>query len=1260
MPRSRQSASARPFASLAGLLPIPLLLCAFRAAPADTTADPVALYEKGVAELDHGFKGQGNAAGKHFEQAARHFAAAADAFASRAGKIDPAARALPADFEWSACARCAGAEMGLRAGKLAEARSAVAPFLTDALLARSRYRNLALYEHGQACFLLGDTVAAGGSLNLIGSFGDPAFGTQARYLLARVHEASGERREAVLHYQAVLAGHEELKKKAAELLQQPDRFRDDPAEKARWQALLEQAPPALALAGLRLGVLLYGDGRFEDARSAFNDLLALQPPSPLRPRAQFGLGACLVQLNQFAEALPVLREVADKEPRLAGPALLWLGRAQAGLARSDDPDESRQALKDAVATLRRAAELPADGADPEAKARRGAVLVELAETLQLADQDREAARLFARVAQERLLPHRDEEWLQRQLTALHRAGEYEKSDVLCRQFLRDHPRGALAAEVLFRHAENAHFLLLAAEKDPRRPDRAPEIDRLNEETARRCRAVVDRFPEFEHAPRARQALALTHHRRGEFDTAREVLEGIPAPDRKGDLALVSYLLADCRLRSLPARADDAVAAGRLAEQLKAAVEELTAYAEDPAEPPLIPDALMRLGYCRRRLATLAGEEEEQKQLRERARGCFEQVLLDFPGHELAGNAALERARFLADADAKQGMIRLRRFTAGPLRGSPVAPLAALELGRLLRGEDGKAGEAARVLEQCRQQYEAALLADPSRRDWVGLLLYQQALALKDAGRPSAARALLGRFRQERPGGALAAAAALRWGQCLADEGRQQAEQAEQRLGAAGTPEEKARAEKERDGGRQKVRDAAAHLENEAEKWRPQEAAGDVRASLLYEAAWEYRRLGEQEVEAARVKLQETQPGERPELLRARVPLRPAEKKARALYRRLIDSFPDLALTPHALLELGELHADRGDPAGAGKLFNEAIDMEPPVELTDKLRLRLGASHQARGDGRAALRQYETVARNPDSGLAGTAHLLAGEWMLQAGDATRAVEHFQVFLDQEKFQDQGAATERGLLLLGHVQGRLGRWEAGRKAYETLLAKFAESAWLDDARCGAAWAWLREKRPAEAARALAGSSSPRGQLLLGVCRLEQKQDAEAVEPLLAAASGQAPDDVKALALVEAAHAMAGRGRAEEAARLWRRVIDEHGKSSWAAVARERLKPAAKAAAPHTLPDAVRQLPPALPEPLRLETLGDQQPAQTPADDPLEEASGAALLHRPLPQRDTPAALLRPAATDPFEHREAVRFLLPAEEPPLVRCGPRAPRR
>src|SRR5438034_1376296 len=84
----------------------------------------------------------------------------------------------------SAGARCAQAEMLLRAGKASAARDAMNALLKDPHLSRSSYRDLALYFHGLASFLVKDYVTAGRSLNRLTPFHDPAYGTHARYLLA--------------------------------------------------------------------------------------------------------------------------------------------------------------------------------------------------------------------------------------------------------------------------------------------------------------------------------------------------------------------------------------------------------------------------------------------------------------------------------------------------------------------------------------------------------------------------------------------------------------------------------------------------------------------------------------------------------------------------------------------------------------------------------------------------------------------------------------------------------------------------------------------------------------------------------------------------------------------------------------------------------------------------------------------------------------------------------------------------------------------
>ena len=228
--------------------------------------------------------------------------------------------------------------MLLRLHKAKEAQALVAPFLTDAQLRKSRYRGLGVYYHGFACFLLKDNLAAGRSLSLLTPFTDPVFGTHARYLLARVHHASGERQEALGHYEGVLADHQKRRQSAAEELKQPDRFKNDPQEKARLEQVARgPLPDHVARATFFLGVMQYEDGKFAEAVTQLNAFQQQFPNSPLTAEAQLRLGFCQVQLKQFAEALRILQPLVDKEPRLADQALLWIAKAQAGAGRPGQP-----------------------------------------------------------------------------------------------------------------------------------------------------------------------------------------------------------------------------------------------------------------------------------------------------------------------------------------------------------------------------------------------------------------------------------------------------------------------------------------------------------------------------------------------------------------------------------------------------------------------------------------------------------------------------------------------------------------------------------------------------------------------------------------------------------------------------------------------------------------------------------------------------------------------------------------------------------
>src|SRR5262249_22149601 len=163
-----------------------------------------------------------------------------------------------------------------------------------------------------------------------------------------------------------------------------------------------------------------------------------------------------------------------------------------------------------------------------AKVRRGEILAELADIQQLAKQYKEAAADYLQILNEKLLPQREEELTLSLATAYHLAGDYSKSDDVCVRFRDTFPKSVLLPAVLFRHAENAYFAMLQAEKMPNPQDRARETARWNDEVLKRSQVVVEKYPEFPQVNLARYGLAMAYHRKGDLEKAKEKLEAIPA------------------------------------------------------------------------------------------------------------------------------------------------------------------------------------------------------------------------------------------------------------------------------------------------------------------------------------------------------------------------------------------------------------------------------------------------------------------------------------------------------------------------------------------------------------------------------------------------------------------------------------------------------------------------------------------------------------------------------------------------------------
>src|SRR5262249_6189819 len=152
--------------------------------------------------------------------------------------------------------------------------------------------------------------------------------------------------------------------------------------------------------------------------------------------------------------------------RLADQALLWVGKAQIGAGDPNNQAQFEQSVRAGIETLRKAADRAQASQDADAKVRRAEILMEMADAQQSIKQYREAASVYQNLLNDKTLPEREEELLERQVTSLHLAGDYAASDAAAQRFQKDHPRSPLLPVVLFRHGENAYFLLLAAEKLP--------------------------------------------------------------------------------------------------------------------------------------------------------------------------------------------------------------------------------------------------------------------------------------------------------------------------------------------------------------------------------------------------------------------------------------------------------------------------------------------------------------------------------------------------------------------------------------------------------------------------------------------------------------------------------------------------------------------------------------------------------------------------------------------------------------------------
>ena len=515
---------------------------------------------------------------------------------------------------------------------------------------------------------------------------------------------------------------------------------------------------------------------------------------------------------------------------------------------------------------------------------------------------------------------------------------------------------------------------------------------------------------------------------------------------------------------------------------------------------------------------------------------------------------------------------LRKFNADPLKKSNVAPIAVVNLSTLLRAQNNFA-EAADLLSKARQLHEGPLAQDPTRAAWIHLLRFHNGIALREAGKLPEARALFDQVVKQAPKSPEGVESALRFGQCLKEEGLAKIEAGKKLLQAIKKPQESGPGEAAINEGLKSIRDASTFFETSAEQLKSLEGQQDLRARMLYEAAWGLRIVAEPEVKAARLvvareMVKKMGPGAEklplPEPTFAMVPVQPSEAKARTLYQSLIAQFGDTPLSLEARYELAELFAQRNENDPAAALLTEAMDKEPSADLTERIRLRLGSIHAAKGNVKGALAQFDAVALNPKSPHLGWAYYGAAEIHLKSENYGEAIKRLTIFRDNGQYHNIPGLSDRALLRLGHAYAMVKGWGESQQAMERVVNQHGSSPWVDEARYGIAWAQQRQNNWDGAVNwytqivgRTATELGAKAQHQIGVCRFAQKRYADAANAFLAVATTYDYKELTAASLLEAAKAYRENDQKDQAVRILERVIREYPNTVFAEAAKELMQ-------------------------------------------------------------------------------------------------------
>jgi TolA-binding protein len=268
---------------------------------------------------------------------------------------------------------------------------------------------------------------------------------------------------------------------------------------------------------------------------------------------------------------------------------------------------------------------------------------------------------------------------------------------------------------------------------------------------------------------------------------------------------------------------------------------------------------------------------------------------------------------------------------------------------------------------------------------------------------------------------------------------------------------------------------------------------------------------------------------------------------------------------HAALEMGRaaFEAERYEEA-AGVLRSVSVELKADgvsTEMREHAAYQLGAAEFKQERFREAAEVFEAFLReHPDSPLAGSVKLLAGESLFRLGRHERAIANLRGALESE-LSEGDEQTAR--LRLGESLAAAQNWKASEDAFGEFLQKFPTSEQWFQARFGRGWAMENQGRTDEAMAEYAkvtekhnGPTAARAQFQIGECLFARGKHEDAARELLKVDILYAYPEWSAAAIYEAGRCFEALGQADKAAEQYRVVREKHGQTQWGKLASQRL--------------------------------------------------------------------------------------------------------